>query len=560
PVGPVANVNDAPTGSVVISGIATEGEVLTADVSGIADADGLGTFSYLWSTGATTASITLGNGDVGQNISVAVSYTDGHGTLESLTSASVGPVANVNDIPVGQPTISGTAQNGHLLSSNTNGISDADGIGPFAYQWMRAGIVIAGATGNTYQIVTEDVGFQISVQVSYTDGHGTVEGPLVSVPTAVVTEAPTNETKFYVVDGSNRRSFQYGADGNLLHDSQLSTNDEKPRGVASNPEGTILWVVDGDGMVFVYDDDSDQPSSWKMKDVDKPEGIAVHGDDLWVVDRETDRLLFFAGGALLRSGRTEATSSFRLRRDNRNPMGLATDGTHLWVVNDTQAVDKVFRYAIDGTPEGSWTIDALNSKPTGLTIDPSNVSHVWIVDSRSDAVYQYDNAAARIDGEQLADATFQLAESNLNPQGIADPPVVSMDGENSAWTRLDRSSQGSAQSWNNLVNPLDANDDGQVTTLDALTVINQLSRGSETLVSDLDDDAPFVDVSADGRVTALDALMIINGLGRLSSDDAAEHTDTAVTQLLGDDDDERESLFGDDFDDIVADVARSTKS
>ena len=40
--------NDAPTGALSISGTATQGQTLTADASGIADADGLGGFTYQW--------------------------------------------------------------------------------------------------------------------------------------------------------------------------------------------------------------------------------------------------------------------------------------------------------------------------------------------------------------------------------------------------------------------------------------------------------------------------------------------------------------------------------
>ena len=72
-----------------------------------ADADGLGALSYQWLSngavigGATATTYTLGDADVGSNISLRVSYTDGGGTLETVTSASVGPVANVNDAPTG---------------------------------------------------------------------------------------------------------------------------------------------------------------------------------------------------------------------------------------------------------------------------------------------------------------------------------------------------------------------------------------------------------------------------------------------------------------------------
>ena len=102
----VTNVNDAPLGLPAISGSATEDQVLGADVSAISDADGLGVLAYQWLRngagigGATATTYTLGDADVGSNISLRVSYTDGGGTLETLTSATLGPVANINDAPV----------------------------------------------------------------------------------------------------------------------------------------------------------------------------------------------------------------------------------------------------------------------------------------------------------------------------------------------------------------------------------------------------------------------------------------------------------------------------
>ena len=46
---PVTNVSHSPTGGATITGVAAEGEVLTADTSTLADADGLGALSYQWS-------------------------------------------------------------------------------------------------------------------------------------------------------------------------------------------------------------------------------------------------------------------------------------------------------------------------------------------------------------------------------------------------------------------------------------------------------------------------------------------------------------------------------
>jgi trimeric autotransporter adhesin len=197
-VGPIANVNDAPSGAPVIVGTATEDQTLSADTSSIADADGLGAFSYQWQrdgvtiVGATSSTYTLGDADVGTSIRVVVSYTDGHSTTESLSSAAVGPVANVNDAPSGASMITGAATEDQTLIADTSSIADADGIGAFRYQWQRNGIDVAGATGVMYTLGDADVGTSIRVVVSYTDGRGTAESLTSAAvgPVANVNDAP----------------------------------------------------------------------------------------------------------------------------------------------------------------------------------------------------------------------------------------------------------------------------------------------------------------------------------------------------------------------------------
>ncbi|MGY4879727.1 hypothetical protein ACLUEY_17850, partial [Vreelandella aquamarina] len=101
----VSNVNNAPTGSVTISGDAVEDQELTASNT-LADEDGLGTVTYQWLrdgteiTDATGATYTLTQADVGAEISVRASYTDQQGTAEAVTSSTTSTVANVNDSPV----------------------------------------------------------------------------------------------------------------------------------------------------------------------------------------------------------------------------------------------------------------------------------------------------------------------------------------------------------------------------------------------------------------------------------------------------------------------------
>ena len=129
---PVANVNDAPTGAPALVGPVVEDLTLSVDTSAIADADGLGAFSYQWLRdgvsvgGATAATYTLGDADVGCQISVRVNWTDSRGQDESVTSHASAAVSNVNDVPV--LAIAPTWQvDENQLAIGSAGSSDIDG-------------------------------------------------------------------------------------------------------------------------------------------------------------------------------------------------------------------------------------------------------------------------------------------------------------------------------------------------------------------------------------------------------------------------------------------------
>ena len=93
--------NSAATGAPTIGRTAQVGETLTANTTGISDADGLAnaSFTYQWLAddteiaGATGSTYTLVAGDVGKSIKVRVSFTDDAGNAETLTSAATTAVA-----------------------------------------------------------------------------------------------------------------------------------------------------------------------------------------------------------------------------------------------------------------------------------------------------------------------------------------------------------------------------------------------------------------------------------------------------------------------------------
>jgi predicted outer membrane repeat protein len=243
----VANTNDTPTGSVVISGTPTEDQILTADTSSVADDDGLAAFDYQWMrnglaiSGANASTYTLDDADVGASISVQISYTDARGEAESLTSTGTPAIANVNDAPVGDVSITGSATLGSTLTASNN-LSDDDGLGSITYQWQRNGLDILGATTATYTLGITDIGSTINVVASYTDLNDTPES-LSSAATALVTavnNAPSGSVTIIGTaqeeqvltadtsglsdaDGLGSYSYQWQADGSNIAGAVAST-------------------------------------------------------------------------------------------------------------------------------------------------------------------------------------------------------------------------------------------------------------------------------------------------------------------------------------------------
>ena len=92
--------NNPPTGQPRITGTPQVGQTLTAVTTDIQDADGLGDFAYQWKADETNiaeamdSSYRLTNNEGGKRITVTVSFTDGIGTEETVTSQ---PTAAVRD-------------------------------------------------------------------------------------------------------------------------------------------------------------------------------------------------------------------------------------------------------------------------------------------------------------------------------------------------------------------------------------------------------------------------------------------------------------------------------
>ena len=267
--------NSAATGAPTISGTVQVGETLTADTSGIADADGLTnvTYSYQWIgsdgsadtdiTGATGSSYTLVDADEGQAIKVEVTFADDAGNGESLTSGATATVAaRPNSPATGAPTISGTAQVGETLTAYTSGIADADGLTnvSYSYQWVRndgsTDTDVQDATGSTHTLVDADEGQTIKVEVTFADDAGNGES-LTSGATGLVAARPnTPATGAPTISGTTQvgemltasTSGIADADGltNVAYSYQWVRNDGSSDTDIGNATGGTYALVDAD--------------------------------------------------------------------------------------------------------------------------------------------------------------------------------------------------------------------------------------------------------------------------------------------------------------------------
>jgi len=97
-----------------------------------------------------------------------------YGPAETVTSESCLAVTVtfqaqlVNDSP---PSVTGNPSTGNKLLAN-HGIWTGDPT--FAYQWMLNGYPISGATLDSYKISSKDVGADLSIDVTASDGTNSV--------------------------------------------------------------------------------------------------------------------------------------------------------------------------------------------------------------------------------------------------------------------------------------------------------------------------------------------------------------------------------------------------
>ena len=461
---PVANVNnDLPTGGVTITGVTTEGEVLTADTSTLDDANGLGTLNYQWSRdgspidGATADTYTLTQDDVGAVITVTASYIDGGGTTESVTSAATSPVTDVNnDLPTGGVTITGVATEGEILNTDTSTLDDANGLGALNYQWSRDGSPIDGATSDNYTLTQDDVGAVITVTVNYTDGGGTPES-VTSPGTSAVTNDNAAPTGSVTISGPEIEGQQLvvshnlaDADGLGLFSRQWSRDGSPIDGAISSiytltqeDVGAVITVTvsytDGGGTL----ESETSPATGVIENVEHlPTLNPIH--NVTMVENSPVQLIRLAGITDGDGGTqgVRVTSSINTPSPIANPVmfeypELGEDRLlSLVTLPDQYGTTSITVTVEDGGPDGD--LDSIDDNSTfsqvfdvaitPLTDDQSAVppiSEMFIHETLSgDPASSYQLPVVNVNGHAIKGLLHRIVATSSDPSIIPDPSVA----------------------------------------------------------------------------------------------------------------------------------------
>ncbi len=201
----VAPLSSAPIPT--ITGTFAIGSTLTA-VPGTWDS-GV-SFSYQWKraggdiTGANSSTYTTSSADAGYSLTVLVTGAkSGFAVTQRLSNTYSLSNGTLTLAPT--PVITGLAQVGEFLSVSTGNWDQ--GV-TFTYQWLKSGTTISGATNATYQIVSNDQYYTISVRVTGTkQGYTpvtwttaatvTVKGPIPKVSWVYPSSPLTGKSTIY---------------------------------------------------------------------------------------------------------------------------------------------------------------------------------------------------------------------------------------------------------------------------------------------------------------------------------------------------------------------------
>ncbi|MAP34479.1 MAG: hypothetical protein CME75_01505 [Halomonas sp.] len=490
---------------------------------------------------------------------------------------------NVNELPTGNVTIDGVAEQGVTLSA-TYAINDADGLsGPVHYQWLRDGEEIGGATSATYTLGQSDVGAVMTVAVRYIDDQGTAE-EVVSLPSAVVAninDAPVLTPLNPMLTGIDEDALNNAGQtvASLLSNSLVDIDQGALEGIAVNgvnagkggwqysidsgaswqamgevDESTALLLGSLDWVRFVPNGESGETASFSYRGWDQTAGAAGQRVDSAV------------NGGTTPFSTAQDLASIAVMEVNDVPMFI-TPSTTLPVPENTFAVTTLAATDADGDPLSYMLAGGADQALFSLNIHSGALTFINVQnyeafnDADHDGVYEVVvvaddgqggvtplslevtvtdiNEAPTLDGTASVSTTENSSSIVYTANGNdpeSDTLTYTLGGTDAALFTLDANS--GALSFNSAPDFEAPKDDNADNTYDVILTANDgsLSSVSQALSISVDDinEAPTLETNTGATIMAGRAVTITSAMlsARDEDDDATDLTYT-LTVLPG---------------------------
>ena len=451
-------INEDEDGEIMLS--SRQPQVGTSLTATLADPDGrLRSIGWLWErrvsggsvwspiAGAVSSSYRPSDGDVGSDLRVTASYTDGQGSGKSvqvLVPNAVLAAPPMNRAPAFPDTESGERSVDENTPAGRNIGAPVSALDPdndlLTYRWSGGGAAVFeliessnGVQLRTKEPLNHEGRDSYSFSVTARDPSGAFDTLTVIVTVLDVNEPP---------------EFRPGSETREVPSGDASDRPVGSPVAAADPDaGDVLsYDLSGAGVgSFTIDTASGQLRTTAPLALGETYDVTVTAMDqsggrasvdvmISVAAPPVRRVVVVGGGGGGGGGPppvpipSEVDFEWNVTRDiesldanNDLPTGLWSDGETLWVVeNSAGGADALFAYALESgerRPEHEFALDPRNRFSHGVWSDRETL---WVADSGQDRLFAYDLAG----GERLVDRDLELAERNRDPRGIWSDRVI----------------------------------------------------------------------------------------------------------------------------------------
>jgi Ca2+-binding RTX toxin-like protein len=407
----------APTGTVTITGTATQKQVLTA-TNNISDNDGVGAITYTWYASGSDSAIgtgstyTLTQFEVGKTITAKASYTDGKGSSETITSSATKAVINVNDAPILSNAVSDqSATEGmafsYTLANNTFTEVDSGDVltlaaklatGAALPKWLKFNASTGAFSGTP---LDADSGTSINIRVTATDKAKATSYDDFVLSIAGVNVAPTAKVTAASASATEGKAFTYAL-----------------------PKGTF---TDGDKKDVLSYSASSKPS-WIT--IDTATGKLTGTPDYAAADSGTATVTFVAS-----DGASSASMTLTIKLTNiATVSGTATANT----IRAGGGADKISGLAGDDSLSGGAGNDTLIGGAGNDTLTGGDGSDYFVFETAANASNNLDTIIDFSSGDKLQFSKKVFTGLGKTAGVLSDEQFFSGAGQTAAHDASDR--------------------------------------------------------------------------------------------------------------------------